>query len=456
MKRFGYQILLYILRSFIYLKRAIVWLWRYIWLGFSKLEDIFKNTIGFHIYKTWFHLRKYTGRLKIPFDSRIIELVGKRGTLQITLFVIVICIMIPHSKLYTKDTTKIPGRDTLLYQLVGPGEQDFDLEEITIDITAITPKKAEAWKQGSVSAQSAGTTGATEILQGNQDLSSLSAGGSAVNKPIIAPGATLPSIAGSTVRTEIVYHEVKPGETIGEIAEKYGISVVSILWANDLSVRSYIRPGDKLKILPVTGLSYVIKSGDTISKIAKTYDADAEEIIKFNKLQANGADIKIGEELIIPNGVKPQPVYTYTPPTQKYTQLSNVAAPPPSVAAPAGSGYLWPTSVRYISQYYGWRHTGLDIAGPVGTPLYASKSGTVIKSQCGWNGGYGCYIIIDHGGGVQTLYGHASKLYVSYGEQVTQGQTIAAMGSTGRSTGPHIHFEVRINGGRMNPLTYIR
>jgi len=80
----------------------------------------------------------------------------------------------------------------------------------------------------------------------------------------------------------------------------------------------------------------------------------------------------------------------------------------------------------------------------------------VIKSQCGWNGGYGCYIILDHGGGVHTLYGHASLLYVSIGESVTQGQTIALMGSTGRSTGPHVHFEVRRGGVRENPLQYVK
>jgi len=150
------------------------------------------------------------------------------------------------------------------------------------------------------------------------------------------------------------------------------------------------------------------------------------------------------------------PTPVYVAPVRKYTQLSNIAAPPPSVAAPAGSGYLWPAGVRYISQYFGWRHTGLDIAGKIGTGLYASRAGTVTRSQCGWNGGYGCYIIIDHGNGITTLYGHASRLYVSVGEYVSQGQTFAAMGSTGRSTGSHLHFEVRVNGARQNPLRYIR
>lgn len=98
----------------------------------------------------------------------------------------------------------------------------------------------------------------------------------------------------------------------------------------------------------------------------------------------------------------------------------------------------------------------MDIAGPIGTAIYAAKGGTVVKAQPGWNGGYGTYIILDHGDGLQTLYGHNSQLFVAVGEVVSQGQTIAAMGSTGRSTGPHLHFEVRVNGSRLNPLKYIR
>jgi len=456
MDRKGYEILLYFLRSLIYIKRALIWFLKKLWILLVKLNDLFKNSLGFYLYKIGFKIKKYTGRLRIPWDSRLIELIGKRSVLQIVLFLIIIIVMVPDSRLYTKDINKIPGRETLLYKLVGPGNQDFDLEEVSVNLSVLIPtQQQESWKQGSVSVQP-GSGALSQNILNQPDITSLSVGGTAVNKPIIMPGADLPSATGPSKRTQIVLHTVQSGETIGAIAEKYSIDVVSILWANNLSVRSYIRPGDKLKILPVSGLTHKVKSGDTILKIARTYDADAEKIIEFNKLQTGGSDIQIGEELIIPEGVKPRPAYTYTPPTQKYTQLSQVVAPKPSVSAPAGSGYLWPTSVNRITQYYGWRHTGLDIAGPVGSPLYASRSGKVIKSQCGWNGGYGCYIILDHGGGVQTLYGHASKLYVSYGESVTQGQTIAAMGSTGRSTGPHIHFEVRINGRRLNPLQYIR
>jgi murein DD-endopeptidase MepM/ murein hydrolase activator NlpD len=117
---------------------------------------------------------------------------------------------------------------------------------------------------------------------------------------------------------------------------------------------------------------------------------------------------------------------------------------------------IWPTPGRRITQYYSWSHQGLDIGDKIGTPLYAADDGVVIIAQGGWNGGYGNTILLDHGGGKRTRYGHASKLFVKVGDEVKKGETIAAMGSTGRSTGPHLHFEVLVNGTRYNPLNYIK
>ena len=372
------------------------------------------------------------------------------------LFLLIFFLMVPHSNLYTRGTVEIAGRETLLYKIIGPGEQDFQLEEIVPEIVSasIMEKNAPDWKEGAVSIQS-GSTGGTAIQPpAQQDIAAISAGGTALSKPTILPGAVVPGSASGSTRTQIVFHNVQQGDTISNIASKYDINVATILWANNLSTYSYIRPGDQLKIPPVSGIIHTVKKGDTITKIAKLYNANAEKIIKFNKLKEGGSDVVIGESLVIPDGLKPQPVYSAG--SRVYSQLSSISAPPPSVAAPAGSGYLWPTTVRRITQYFGWRHTGVDIAGPIGTPIYASRTGTVIRSQCGWNGGYGCYIIIDHGGGLTTLYGHNSRLYAKVGEAVTQGQTIALMGSTGRSTGPHVHFEVRVNGRRVNPLKYVK
>jgi len=205
-----------------------------------------------------------------------------------------------------------------------------------------------------------------------------------------------------------------------------------------------------LKILPTTGLIHKIVRGDNLSAIAKKYQSDVDKIIEFNKL-ASVSDIKIGQELIIPDGVLPRATATQV---ARQTRVINTSVTGKAEVINTGTKLLWPTSAKRISQYYSWRHSGLDIAGPVGTPIYAAEDGVV--ETAGWNrGGYGYYIIINHGNGIRTLYAHASKLYVVSGQKVTRGQTIMAMGSTGRSTGSHLHFEVRANGFR-NPLSYIR
>ena len=458
MKYYGYKFLLSILHLFVYLKRGFFWIGQRILTFLKKISGIYTRTLGLKFYKLSVWFKKIFDKIRIPFDSRFVEFIGSRGTLQVVFFLIMGVVMIPHSTLYSRDVKNIPGQQTLLYQLIGPGDQDFPFQEIDVEEVAVV-NTAEtdipAWKQCSAGADSMNSQFTGSRLSPEQ-MVGVSFGGSAVAKPSIIPGATVApgAVEEGSQRTGIVEYEVQSGDVIGSIAARFGVSIETVLWANNLSLRSYIRPGDKLKIPPASGVLHVVKSGDTVSKIARTYNAEADEIVKANKLQKDGADIVIGEELFIPGGEKPveRRVVVATP----SRALREVAAPPPSVSAPAGSGYLWPTSVRHITQYFGWKHTGVDIAGPVGTPLYASKAGTVIKSQCGWNGGYGCYVIIDHGGGVNTLYGHASQLYVSVGDAVEQGQVVAAMGSTGRSTGPHLHFEVRVSGARVNPLKYTR
>ncbi len=453
MKNIGRKALLYFLRGLIYVKRALVVVLSKSISLLSKIHTLYSRTLGFYIYKGFFIIKKrFFKRLNISKNVKFIDFFGQRWALQILIFVIAVVVMVPHSKLYSKTTDKIHGQETLLYTLVGPGDQDFESQEIAIDFQQLPQKDTRNWREGAVVSDTPGS-GTAQAPIDTQQIAGISAGGTALNKPSILPGseASVGASAGQE-RTGIVYHTVQPGEVVGRIAQDYGLNVLTVLWANNLTSRSYIRPGDKLTILPVDGVLHKVASGDTVSKIAKLYDTDAEKIIKFNKLQEGGQDIVVGETLIIPDGTKPTPVYT----SSYSSSYSSVTAPPPSIAAPAGSLYIWPTSVRRITQYFGLRHTGLDIAGPIGTPLYAARSGKVIVSQCGWNGGYGCYIIIDHGGGVHTLYGHSSKLYVSVGDEVVQGQTIALMGSTGHSTGPHVHFEVRVGGVRKNPLQYIR
>ena len=194
-------------------------------------------------------------------------------------------------------------------------------------------------------------------------------------------------------------------------------------------------------------------------KIAARYEAKPEEIIKFNRLKEDGTDLIVGELIMIPNGIKPQERALANVPRVSQSAISRLAIPPRSSITPSASGFIWPAASRIITQYFTWKHHGVDIAGPWQTANYAAKAGTVVVSQCGWNSGYGCYIIIDHGGGLRTLYGHNSKLLVFPGDYVEAGQTIALMGNTGRvrgATGVHLHFEVQLNGRRVNPFGYVR
>ena len=270
--------------------------------------------------------------------------------------------------------------------------------------------------------------------------------GASIVKPDIA--TTQKSIK---PRTETETYEVLPGDTISTIAEKFGISVSTILWENGLSAYSIIRPGDELDILPISGITHAVKSGETVSSIAKKYKVEEIEILETNKL-TSADKLQISQNLIIPGGRKV--TTSYKPKT--YTGISAIKeiAKAPGATPVAGNKMNWPTEGSRITQYYSWRHYGLDIANKTGTPIYAADSGTV--ESIGWGKGYGNQIVINHGGGKKTRYAHLSKFYVAKGEKVTKGQTIGAMGSTGWSSGPHLHFEVVINGKKYNPLNYIR
>jgi murein DD-endopeptidase MepM/ murein hydrolase activator NlpD len=262
---------------------------------------------------------------------------------------------------------------------------------------------------------------------------------------LISPEITDPEVV-TKKRDKVIDYVVQIGDTISTIAQKFSISTNSILWENSLSYYSTIKPGQTLKILPTSGINYKIKSGDTIQKIVKKYGGSTKEIIEFNKL-TDASDIVIGQEIIIPSGKKPvsYPVRPSNPTNTSFSQATTVS----------NAKLQWPTNSSRITQYYGWRHTGLDIGNKTGQPIYASESGKITKA--GWNrGGYGYYIMINHGGGLETLYAHLSRIDVKIGQNVSRGQVIGGIGSTGRSTGPHIHFEVRVNNRRSNPLSYIR
>ena len=287
-------------------------------------------------------------------------------------------------------------------------------------------------------------------------LLSFNDGGDTIFKPLITAG-TLTGENNSVTpqRTKIIYYTVQTGDTASSIARQFGLTVNTILWANNLTTYGLIRPGDTLTILPYSGILYTVKSGDTLSKIASKYNVDTDKILSCNDL---GANLKIGQKIIVPGAKKITEPTAIARSNTNYTGLSAIRdlIKAPTTSAGAGGRMTWPTLGHTITQYYSWRHNGLDIANKVGTPIYAAEAGVVVLAAKGWNGGYGNTIVIDHGGGKKTRYGHASKLFVKVGDEVEKGENIAAMGSTGRSTGPHLHFEVLIKGARYNPLNYTR
>jgi LysM repeat protein len=229
-----------------------------------------------------------------------------------------------------------------------------------------------------------------------------------------------------------IYHE---GEKLAEIAEMYDVTVETIRNYNDLKPGQVIKPGTALLILPVSGARYTIKSGDTLESIAKRFKADADEIGRFNNIASN--ELIAGKTIIIPDedGV----LHDDTAPKKSPVKSSSL----PSIAG----YYISPAAGKVTQDLHG--HNGIDIGNTVGTTIKAAAAGkVVIARSSGWNGGYGLMVVIAHPNGTKTLYAHLSKVIVTEGQQVAQGEKIGEMGNTGKSTGPHLHYEV--HGARNN------
>ena len=260
------------------------------------------------------------------------------------------------------------------------------------------------------------------------------------------PLAVSPSVLGSLTEegswpdrgNEITEYVVQSGDSLSSIAEQFGISLETLLWANNLSRNSLLKVGQKLVILPISGVLHHVKAGETVSEIAKKYKGDANEIIIFNEL-SNEGDIAVGDILIIPDGIMPSP----TPSTYVLTPLpSSYFICPISLPCRATQGLHWYNAIDFSH-------------GNCGEPIYAAAQGQVLKVKYGWNGGAGNYLTILHPNGVVTMYGHLQSVLVSPSQQVSQGQIVALMGGqpgtsgAGRSTGCHLHFGLT---GARNPF----
>ena len=249
------------------------------------------------------------------------------------------------------------------------------------------------------------------------------------------------------VNTQVSIYVVREGDTLSGIAKLFGVSVNTIVWANDslnISRTSPLKTGQTLVILPVSGINYVVKKGDTIQKIVSKYKADLTEVLRYNDITVN-SPLAIGDTVIIPDAELQVSIPT------KMSFKINLNEPAYNTNGPDYPGYYIRPIKGGIKTQGLHGYNAVDLADRVGTPIYAAAAGTVIVSEynSGWHGGYGNFIIISHSNGTQTVYAHLSKNIVHVGDYVAQGQNIALMGSTGNSTGPHVHFEIR---GARNPF----
>lgn len=271
-------------------------------------------------------------------------------------------------------------------------------------------------------------------------------------------------------------YKVKEGDTLWALADRFNLDVDTIVDANKKILNgniNHLRLGTELRIPNQDGIFVKVSANDTISGLADKYGSTAESVMVANSLDSE--KLTPGKEIFLPGGKsiadsgikittkKEKQVRTATATVKISRRISGKLSGGSSSIGPSSRSLRWPV-LGQISSPFGWRrspfgrrrvfHAGLDIRAPRGTIIRAAASGVVVHS--GWMGGYGKAVVISHSNGLTTLYGHCSKLAARSGMKVSQGQTIAYVGSTGRSTGNHVHFEVRVGGSPRNPLKYLR
>ncbi len=408
------------------------------WFGIFLWRHLLVN-----LYHVYVYLSRQTIKLLQRHNNKLAIFLNKK--LITPVIILLMTLAVVTNNIAAKETTREDfGRQSILFTLA---QDEFGGHEIIED------KQKPQIATDNVNLEKTALSGnnLTEADEQTDNNLAIAPSGALVQQNIIAADQT-------RTRTEVEDYVVQPGDTASSIASSYGLSVSSILWANNLSTYSIIKPGQTLKIPPQNGLVYTIAKNDTIKKIAETYQADELSILEANpNLDANA--LAIGSEIFIPDGVKPAPKPIPTSKPSTVTAIRNILSP--TTPTPEGAAdlemenkLLWPGKSRRINQYYSWRHRGLDIDGDTGDPAYAPESGKV--ERAGWSNGYGYNVVINHGNGIKTLMGHFSKVLVEVGDTVERGDVVGLVGSTGWSTGPHIHFEVIVNGTKVNPFTYTK
>ena len=246
----------------------------------------------------------------------------------------------------------------------------------------------------------------------------------------------------------IQVYQVQPADNLQKIAGRYDLKPETILWANPKleSNPDLLWPGQNLIIPPIDGVMHVVKAGDTLSSLATKFKVTVDEIVAYplNKLASADTPIASGTQLIIPNGTKPYVA----------RQVAMYRGPVPVNAVKGSGSFGWPVG-GHLTQQFWHGHRAIDVGARAGSPIVSSDSGYVIKASHGWNSGYGSMVMVDHGNGFVSLYAHMNTIYVRQGENVAKGEQLGTVGNTGRSTGPHLHFEIRQQGAARNPLYFL-
>jgi murein DD-endopeptidase MepM/ murein hydrolase activator NlpD len=272
-------------------------------------------------------------------------------------------------------------------------------------------------------------------------------------------------------RVDVITYTVQSGDNLFSIADKFGLKPQTILWGNFETLEDnphILRPEQVLNILPTDGTYYQWSEGDNLGQIADFFEVDPQAIIEYpgnrfdlTETSVEVADIDRGSWLIVPGGKRE--LKDWGPPAISRQNPASAAYYGPGHCGAVYEGafgvgtFVWPTVERFLSGY-GYNpavHPAIDIAGVTGNAIFATDSGVVVYA--GWsNYGYGYLIVIDHGNGWQSAYAHLSAVGVGCGQSVYQGTVIGAMGSTGNSSGPHLHFELVYNGAKVNPLNFLQ
>ena len=424
------------MKGLIYLKKVLLFLGKYLLvIPIQKVGSFVFYFLIVRMYKVYLTIKSQLGSIYRPAKGKLIYSLTTRYVVHA--FIILLTIIVTTNNLSAKELNNEVGQNNILATLIQPQS-----EELFVETSESIADSNSTFTESTGSVTSAPTIGNSKIAM---EESALITGGAIVKPNLIA------TTVGDRVRESVIYHEVQSGETVSDIASLYSISTNTVLWENKLGARDFIKPGQELTILPVSGISYQIKSGDTLEKVADKYGVTVDEIVEYNQL-ASAEAVSENQIILLDGGVPPAPPAPKVQQNSRFSSVSDFFVP--SNATPTyGTKLQWPTPSRRINQYFGWRHTGIDIDGTTASPNYAADTGRVIYS--GWSGGYGLMVKIDHGNGIQTLYGHFSKIAVSVGDSVARGETLGMMGCTGWCTGNHLHFEVIVDGRKQNPLSYL-